>query len=88
MQNWQFLALNVPIVNMEYAGLEISVNSRIASSFSLQIANVNAGAVTVSIVRPVPNVRFLREVSDWSIIHRQGVGARILGLLESIVMVE
>ena len=28
---------------MEYAGLEISVNSRIALSFSRQIANVNAG---------------------------------------------
>ena len=26
------------------------------------------GAVKVSIVRPWPNVRFLREASDWSII--------------------
>ena len=26
------------------------------------------GGVTFSIVRPLPNLRFLREVSDWSIV--------------------
>ena len=35
----------IDLCYMEYAGLEISVNSRIASSFSRQIANVNAGPV-------------------------------------------
>ena len=32
--------------NTDHAGPEISVNSRIASSFSRQIANVNAGPVS------------------------------------------
>ena len=26
------------------------------------------GAIKVSIIRPLPNLRFLREVSDWSIV--------------------
>ena len=33
------------MIYTDYAGLEISVNSRIASLFSRQIANVNAGPV-------------------------------------------
>ena len=37
------------------------------------------GTVKVSIVRPLPNLRFLREASDWSIVANSNLPNSLTG---------